>query len=253
MDWAFLQEVFWALLQGLWVTVVLLVTSMVIGNLLAVPVAIARVSANPLLRVPAYTYILFMRGTPLLVQMFMIYYGLGQFEFVRSSILWPVLREPLWCGIIALSINTAAYSGEILRGAIQKVPKGLNEGAAALGLTYSQTMRTVTLPIAIRYCLPSLSNETILLLKATAITFTITMEDIMGKANIICSQTFRTYEPLLMAALFYLILTFILVRLFRWFEERMGDRIGLGEDKDDDAEKEDAKGLPTELGGIMRR
>ena len=220
------QRIVTNLLDGLVLTVMLVSVSMVAGNLLAVPIALARTSKNPVLWMPAYAYILFMRGTPLIVQMFMIYYGLAQFREVRQSFIWPILREPEYCAVIALSMNTAGYSAEILRGAIQNVPRGLREGGFSMGLTRAQVMRFITLPLAIRACLPSLANETVLLLKASAIVFTITVTDIMGEANIIRSQTFRTYEPLLAAAVLYLALTFLIVKGFGWIERRLNkDRL----------------------------
>lgn len=221
MDMDFVLRIIGNLLDGLVMTVIVVVASMVLGNLLAVPVAVARVSPSPVLWMPAYVYILFMRGTPLIVQMYMIYYGLGQFPELRKSILWPVLRDPVWCAIISLSLNTAAYSGEILRGSIQAVPKGHVEAAKALGLRDRLVFFLVVLPTAIRQSLPALANETVLLLKASAIVFTITIRDIMGEANIIRSQTFRIYEPLLTAAFLYLILTFVIVQGFSFAERRL--------------------------------
>ncbi len=221
MDLDFAQRIVGDLLNGLVMTVIIVTASMVLGNLLAVPVAMARVSPSPVLWMPAYVYILFMRGTPLIVQMYLIYYGLGQFPGLRKSFLWPVLRDPVWCAIISLSLNTAAYSGEILRGSIQAVPKGQVEAAKALGLRDRLVFFLVVLPTAIRQSLPALANETVLLLKASAIVFTITVRDIMGEANIIRSQTFRVYEPLVTAALLYLMLTFIIVQGFAFAERRL--------------------------------
>lgn len=252
MDWAFAYEAFFDILQGLPITIFLVISSMIVGNLLAIPVAVARVGNGVLMhpgpvtrrlvvifvQVPAYLFILVMRGTPLIVQMFLIYYGLSQFEAVRESIFWPILKEPIWCAVIALSINTAAYSGEILRGALQNVPQGLVEGSRTLGLSAMQTLATISLPIAFRYCLPALSNETVLLLKASAISFTITVQDVMGRADVIRAQSYKTYEPLLTAAIFYLVLTFILVRGFRWLEARLGQHVQPQEEKT-------AAGVPT--------
>lgn len=221
MDLEFTQRIVGNLLDGLVMTIIVVVASMIAGNILAVPVALARVSQTPVLKVPAYLYILFMRGTPLIVQMYMIYYGLGQFPAVRSSILWPILRDPLWCAIISLSLNTAAYSGEVLRGSIEAVPRGMVEAGKALGLRDRLVLLLVVLPTAIRQSLPALANETVLLLKASAIVFTITVRDIMGEANIIRAQTFRIYEPLVTAALLYLILTFLIVQGFAFAERRL--------------------------------
>jgi His/Glu/Gln/Arg/opine family amino acid ABC transporter permease subunit len=220
MDLPFLQRVAVALFDGFWVTLFLLVTSGIAGNAVAVLVALARASQRPWLKAPAAAFILVIRGTPLIVQMFLIYYGLGQFREVRSSFLWPILREPMWCAFLALTISTAAYSGEVFRGAIQQVPAGQIEAGRSLGLSKWQIRLFIVLPLAFRQVIPVLANETVLLLKASAIVFTITVQDIMGAANIIRAQTFRVYEPLLSAALLYLLLTFAIRRLFAFIERR---------------------------------
>jgi His/Glu/Gln/Arg/opine family amino acid ABC transporter permease subunit len=221
IDLAFTQTIVGRLLDGLLLTIPIVLVAAVAGNLLALPLALARTSRNPLLRVPAYVYILFMRGTPLIVQMFMIYYGLAQFREVRTSVLWPVLRDPVWCAMISLTLNTAAYSAEVLRGAIQSVPKGLVEAGRSMGLSRWLVFRFVILPTALRQSIPAFANETVLLLKASAIVFTITVRDVMGEANIVRAQTFRTYEPLLAAAVLYLALTFAIVRGFALVERRL--------------------------------
>ncbi|WP_064742193.1 ABC transporter permease [Inquilinus limosus] len=221
MDLDFVQRILGSLFDGVLVTIFLVTASMVCGNALAVPVALARVSRRWWLKAPAFLFILFIRGTPLIVQMFMIYYGLAQFPAVRHSVLWPILREPMWCAVISLSISTAAYSGEVLRGAIQAVPRGEVEAARSVGMPPGLMLRRIVLPIALRQSLPAFANETVLLLKASAIVFTITVRDLMGEANIIRAQTFRTYEPLITAALMYLVLTWIIVRGFAWLEARL--------------------------------
>jgi len=217
---AFLLRLATALFDGFWVTLFLLVTSGIAGNLAAIGVALARTSSRVWASAPATAFILVIRGTPLIVQMFLIYYGLGQFRAVRSSIVWPILRDPTWCAFLALSISTAAYSGEVIRGAIQQVPAGQVQAGQALGLTRWQVRRLVVLPLALRQVVPVLANETVLLLKASAIVFTITVKDIMGEANIIRAQTFRVYEPLIAAAILYLALTFAIRRLFAILEAR---------------------------------
>ncbi len=221
MDLEFAARIFGRLVDGLWMTIFIVIASMILGNLLAIPVALARVSERWWLRYPAAAYILFIRGTPLIVQMFMIYYGLGQFPAVRQSFLWPLLRDALVCAVLALSLNTAGYSGEVLRGAITAVPKGLKEAGTALGMTRAKVMFLITLPLAFRQSLPTFANESVLLLKASAIVFTITIRDIMGEAVIIRSQTFRTLEPLISAALLYLVLTFLIVQGFSLLERRL--------------------------------
>lgn len=221
MDMAFYTRLATALFDGLWITLFLLVTSGIAGNTAAVGVALARTSERWWLRLPAIGFIEVIRGTPLIVQMFLIYYGLSQFREVRASFLWPILRDPVWCAFIALSISTAAYSGEVLRGAIQEVPRGMKEAGKSVGLGKWQIRWTITLPLAFRQSLPVLANETVLLLKASAIVLTITVRDIMGEANIIRAQTFRVYEPLIAAAVLYLLLTFIIRRGFALLETRM--------------------------------
>ena len=145
---------------------------------------------------------------------------------IHHSFLWPYLREGFWYGVVALSLNTAGYTGEILRGAILAVPHGEIEAARAFGMSKWLVLRRVTLPRAYRICLPTLVGETILLLKSTPLVYTITVLDMMGVANFIRVQTFRVYEPLLAAALIYVFLTFVLTRFFRWLEARLNrDRV----------------------------
>ncbi|TXH35773.1 MAG: ABC transporter permease [Rhodospirillaceae bacterium] len=212
------------LLQAIPVTLGLTVVSCVVGNLMAVPIAMARISPNPFLWMPSYLYILLMRGTPLLVQIYLIYYGLGQIlpgTWVRHSFLWPYLRDGFWYAIVALSLNTAGYTGEILRGAIQAVPHGEIEAGKAFGMSPWLVLRRITLPRAIRICLPTMSTETILLLKSTSLAATITVMDVLGTARWIQKQTFRIYEPLIAAGLIYVTLVFILTRLLNWLERSL--------------------------------
>lgn len=218
MDFAFIWSILPRLLDGVVVTLTLLALSVVCGLTLAFPIALARLSANPLLWVPAYGYIFFFRGSPLLVQLFLIYYGLGQFEAVRLSIWWPILREAYWCAAIACALNTAGYTAEILRGAIQAVPRGEIEAGRACGMSRLLIFRRIILPKAIRLALPAYQNEVIFLLKGTALVFTITVVDLMGAANLVRARTFRVYEPLLAAGAIYLAITFVLTRLFAWAE-----------------------------------
>lgn len=206
------------------VTLVLTGISCVVGNLLAVPIAVARVSSNFFLWTPAYLYILLMRGTPLLVQIYLIYYGLGQIlpdTWVRHSFLWPYLRDGFWYAIFAFSINTAGYTAEILRGAIQAVPYGETEAGKAFGMSGWLIFWRITLPRAIRICLPTMSTETVLLLKSTSLAATITVMDVMGTARWLQKQSFRTYEPLIAAGIVYVALVFILSRFLSWLERRL--------------------------------
>jgi polar amino acid transport system permease protein/octopine/nopaline transport system permease protein len=219
-----LQDVLPKLIAAIPLSLFLLVTSGVIGNILAVPVAVARLSPNPLLWVPAYCFILLMRGTPLLIQIYLIYYGLGQVfgdmtlfgkPLMRAV---PFLREAIYYAVFALAINTAGYSGEILRGAILAVPHGEIEAGRAFGMSRWLIFRRITLPRAIRICLPAMSTETILLLKATSLASTITVYEVLGMAQFIRQQTFRVYETLIGAAIVYIVLVFILTRILNALE-----------------------------------
>jgi octopine/nopaline transport system permease protein len=219
----FLIDLFPKLLLGAKTSIILMVISCVIGNLLAVPVALARISRNPLLWVPSYVFILLMRGTPILVQIFILYYGvgyiLGQTPSVRTSFLWPYLRDAFWYAVVALSINTAGYSGEILRGAMLAVPHGEVEAGRAFGMSKGLILRRVILPRAIRISLPTFSGETILLLKATAVVSTITVTELLRVTGEAYATSFRFDECYLSAAIIYIILSFILTRGF-YFAER---------------------------------
>ncbi len=205
-------------------TFFLLIVSGVFGNLLAIPVALARVSRNPILWMPSYVFILLMRGTPLLVQIYLIYYGLGQVfgemrlfgkPMMRAL---PFLRDAIYYAIFALTLNTAGYTGEILRGAILAVPHGEVEAGKAFGMPGWMIFYRITLPRAIRICLPTMSTEVILLLKATALASTITIYEVLGMAQFIRQQSFRTYETLIGAGLVYIVLVFILTRILNWLE-----------------------------------
>lgn len=209
------------LLEGIGLTLQLLIISSFFGLVLAVLLLLMRMSGRWLLVVPAFLYVYVFRGTPILVQIFVIYYGLPQFEFIRDSVLWPLLREPFGCTVIALSLNAGAYVSEILRGGILGVDKGLHEAGAALGLSPSQRFIYVTSPIAIRLAIPAYSNDFISMLKATALASTVTLLDITGVARTIVAETFAPYEIFLSAAIIYLALTWLFQRGFGLLEHRM--------------------------------
>ena len=226
----FFLSLFPLVVAGIWMTIKLLVVSAIVGNVLALPIALARVSHNPLLWIPSYLYILVMRGTPLLVQMYLIYYGFGSLfpdiPGLRDSFLWPYLRDGFFYVALALSLNVAGYSGEILRGAIQAVPHGEVEACKAFGMSRWLQLRRVILPRAIRISLPTFSGEMILLLKATALASTVAVPEVLGMIQKIRADTLRTYEPLLAAAVVYIVLTFILTRCFNFLERRLNkDRL----------------------------
>jgi octopine/nopaline transport system permease protein len=215
-----MPKLIWAIPLSILLTLV----SGVIGNLLAVPVAVARLSPNPLLWTPAYTFILLMRGTPLLIQIYLIYYGLGQvFGDItiggeRLMQILPFLKDGIWYAIFALSINTAGYTGEILRGAIAAVPHGEIEAGRAFGMSKWLIFRRVTMPRAIRICLPAMSTETVLLLKATSLASLVTVYEVLGTGRYIIQQTLRYYEPLVGAAIIYILMVFLLTRILNWLE-----------------------------------
>tara|TARA_B100001250_G_C19719160_1_gene753012 strand:+ start:605 stop:1294 length:690 start_codon:yes stop_codon:yes gene_type:complete len=209
-DFSLILESVPRMFTGIGLTLQLLVLATILGTILAVIIALMRISNIPLLNWPAIVYIYIFRGTPMLVQIFVIYYGLSQFQTIRDSFLWIALREPFWCAIIAFSLNAGAYTAEILRGAIQGVDKGLLKASTALGLSKSQSFVHITTPIAIRLALPAFGNETISLLKSTALASIITMFDITGVARTIMAETFAPYEVFISAAIVYLFIAWFI-------------------------------------------
>lgn len=206
---------------GIPMTLLLVGASLAVGIVLAVGTALARLSINPLLSQPARFYVFVFRGTPLLVQIFLIYYGLGQFETVRDSILWPVLRQPVWCAVLALALNTGAYTAEIVRGGIQSVPWGQIEAARAAGMSRLLLYRRIVAPIAIRQALPAYGNEVILMVKASSLASTVTILEVTGIARAIISRTFAPVEIFIVAGAIYLAINFLVARAIRQAEWRL--------------------------------
>lgn len=197
----------WRLIQGLGTTVEMVGIALAIGGVLAVPLALARLSRVAPLRGFAVSYIFFFRGTPLLAQIFLIYYGSGQFRpFFEQAGLWPIFREAYWCTLIAFSLNTAAYTAEILRGGIQAIPPGEIEAARALGMGRMLMLRRIILPGAYRIALPAYGNEIILMIKGSAIAMVVTILDLMGQTKLAYARSF-SFEIYLYAAAIYLALT----------------------------------------------
>ena len=221
LEWGVMLESLPRLLQGTLLTLELVALALVAGGLLSVPLALMRVSANPLLRTLPLAYTFFFRGTPLLVQLFLFYYGLAQFEVVRESIFWPIVREAYWSALIVFTLNTGAYTTEILRGAIQAVPHGEVEAARAMGMSGGTLYRRIVLPRAYRIALPAYGNEIILMLKASALASTITLLDLTGMARTVIAKTYLPVEIFLVAGAIYLALTFLLVNGFRLLERRV--------------------------------
>ena len=206
-------------LNGLLVTIQLVVIALVSGFGLAVPLALMAVSKNSYLRYPAKSYIYFFRGTPLLVQMFLLYYGMGQFEAIRESVLWILFKEAYWSAIIAFALNTAGYTAEILRGAIEQTPFGEIEAANASGMSKSTLYRRIILPGSFRRALPAYGNEVIFMLHGSALAGVITIVDLFGAAKIVNSRYFVPFESFITAGFFYLCCTFCIIWFFKWVEK----------------------------------
>ncbi|ESY51640.1 MULTISPECIES: ABC transporter permease [unclassified Mesorhizobium] len=210
-----------AYLQGLGTTLALVAISMVLGALFSLPVTYARMSTNRYLSVLAYCYVYFFRGTPLLVQVYLVYYGLGSFRVQLESVgLWWFFRDAFNCGVFAFALNTAAYQAEILRGAIESVPRGQWEGAASLGLHKLQTLRKVILPQAFIVALRPYGNELVLMIKASAIVAIITVYDLMGNAKLAYAKSFD-FQAYVWVAIVYLVMVEILRHGVEWIERRI--------------------------------
>ncbi|RYH68049.1 MAG: ABC transporter permease subunit [Alcaligenaceae bacterium] len=210
-----------ALLSGARLTLVLTFLVVILGAALALPVALCKNSRWLALRAAADAYILFFRGTPALVQLFLLYYGAGQFEFVRNSAAWPLLRDPFWCVVIALGLNSASYAGKTLASALESVPKGLREAAFMLGLSRARRFWQVDLPLALRTALPALGNDVILTCKATALASTVTLLEITGTARLLTSETYAPYEVFFGAGLVYLAINYSLMAGLRRLEQAL--------------------------------
>lgn len=221
LDFNLMLEVMPKLWQGVGTTGRLSCLILLLAFVLAIPISFARNSNKLFLSLPANAYILFFRGTPALVQVFLVYYGLSQFSWVRTSLAWTVLRDPFWCLIIALGMNGAAYSAELFAGAMRNVSRGVVEAARALGLTWYATVRTVIFPIALRSALPAYSNEIILTIKATSLASTITILDLTGMARLEVARTYAPYEVFLTAAAIYVAITTLLTKLLKQLEQRV--------------------------------
>ena len=221
LDIALIAENFDRFLYGVWVTLNLTFLSLLLGGLLAIPMAIARASRHRVLNPMVWSYTYVLRGTPLLVQTYLIYYGLGQFETVRQSWLWdPILSSAWWCALIAFTLNTAAYTTELLRGAIVDTPTGEVEAAIATGHSYRSRMRRIILPSAFRRAIPASSNEVIFMLHGSVVASTITLQDILGVGRWLNGRYYLAYEGFITAALLYFLIVFAITRVFRWIERR---------------------------------
>ncbi|MBA4242996.1 ABC transporter permease [Ectopseudomonas hydrolytica] len=206
--------------SGVLVTLKILLISLAAGLSLALPLALMRVSKSPLVNFPAWLYTYVIRGTPMLVQLFLIYYGLAQFDVIRDSFMWPYFSSATFCACLAFAINTSAYTAEILAGSLKATPHGEIEAAKAMGMSRAKLYRRILLPSALRRALPQYSNEVIMMLHTTSLASIVTLIDITGAARTVSSQYYMPFEAFITAGLFYLVLTFILVRLFKLAERR---------------------------------
>lgn len=208
------------LMSGLLITLILMIASVSAGLMLAILMTMASYSDKMLIRKIIEVIVFFIRGTPLLVQIFLIYYGMGQFAWIRDSYLWFLFREPMACAIIALSLNSACYTTVLLQGAIQSVPKNEIAATQAIGMKKWLAFRRIIFPRAFRIAVPAYSNEVIMILKGTSLASTITLLDIMGMTQKLIGETYQTVEFYLIAAGIYLILNGIISSIFvmlqRW-------------------------------------
>jgi len=222
MDFSIILENIGIYFEGLRTTLILVSASLLLGLMIAIPLAVLRTSKNYVIQAPIRAFVYFFRGTPLLVQMFIIYYGFGQFEAIKASFVWYFFKEAWFCALFAFTLNTAAYTTEIIRGAIEATPHGEIEAARAAGMSRLLMLRRIVLPSAFRRALPQYGNEIIFMLHGSSLASVITIVDITGAARIINSRFYSPYEAFLTAAVFYMALTFTIVFLlkkleFRWF------------------------------------
>ena len=226
IDFGFFLDIIPQLLSGVPLTLQLAGTAILLGFVLALALALVLQGSNPLIVWPVRSFVALFRGTPLLVQIFLIYYGLGQFRpSLQAMGLWWLFREPYWCAIFALSLNTAAYASEILRGGLQAVPHQQVEAARASGMWGLLLYRRIIFPIALRQALPAYASEIILMVKATSLASVITMLEVTGLAAKLISQSYRAVEVFIVAGLIYLVLNFAITRLVAFVEWRLSPHL----------------------------
>ncbi len=226
IDWLNQNEIFTPRTLGMYwdgtvTTIQLVFLSLLLGLMIALPLGILRTSRNPWINKPIWAYVYFFRGTPLLIQLYMIYYGVTLIDVIQDSIFWPLVKDPFFPCLLAFTLNTAAYTTEIIRGAVEQTPKGEIEAARAYGMSYWQTLRRIILPSALRRALPAYSNEVIFMLHGSAIASVVTIVDITGAARDVYSQFYAPFEAFLFAAAIYLCLTFGILWVFRKVEYRI--------------------------------
>ncbi len=220
MDFNLMITSFPKLLEATIITLQLLSVSLFFGLIVGLLFAILRLNKNIFVNKFAYGYSYIFRGTPLLVQIFIIYFGLGQIEYLRSTILWIILKEPYWCAIIAFTLNTGAYTSEILRSAFQTIKPGIVEAGKSLGISNKIIFFKIQIPIAIKQSLPAYGNEIILMMKGTSLASTVTLMDLTGVAKYIISTTFKPIEVFIVAGGIYLFMTFTVHNLIKFLERK---------------------------------
>ena len=231
LNWTWLENPKYQnlMVTGIWNTIWILVVTMVLGMLLAIPIGFAQAVGPWYLARPAQVFCTIIRGTPLLLQLWLLYYGLGSLfpsiPWIRQSDLWPILRQAWPYAVLALTLSVAGYEGEVMRGAFKGVPHGQLEAARAMGMPRLTIFRRIWLPQAIQRVLPTIGGETVLQMKSTPLVATITVIDIYSVAGRVRQDTFIIYEPLLLLAVVYLCIAGIIVALFKWFESRLPTRV----------------------------
>ncbi len=230
MRWDWLPNYYGDLLSGVWITLAILFSTCILGILMAIPLGLFQVTGPKPLALLSKAFCTLIRGTPLLLQLWLLYYGLGslfpQITGIRDSLLWPYLREAWPYGVLALTMSFAGYEGEVMRGAFAGVPHGELEAARAYGMSRWTALRRIWLPRAIHRALPTLTGEVVLQLKSTPLVATITVVDVYAVISKIRQETYIVYEPMLLLALIYLCLTGILVTAFRYLENMVPTREG---------------------------
>ena len=220
MDLSLMASSLPKLLSAAVITLKLLSASLIIGLFIGLLFAILRLSKNSIINRFAYAYSYVFRGTPLLVQIFIIYYGLGNVEYFRSTFLWVIFKEPYWCAIIAFALNTGAYTSEILRSAFQTIKPGIIEAGKSLGISNKIIFYKIQIPVAVRQSLPAYGNEIILMMKGTSLASTVTLMDITGVAKHIVSTTYKPHEIFITAGGIYLFMTFLIHNLIKYLEKK---------------------------------
>jgi arginine/ornithine transport system permease protein len=220
IDWVLIAESLPAYWRGLQVSLLLMLICVSASFVLSVPLAIARVSPNPWLSKPVFLYAYVMRGTPLLVQLYMIYFGLAQFEWMRESAAWPLFRNAWFCAWLAFALNSTAYTTEILAGALRQTPNGELEAARSLGMSTAKIYRRILLPSAIRRALPQYGNELVMVMHATSIASAVTIVELTRTARDVYYNNLAPLEAFGLVAVFYFAITFILVGIVKLLERR---------------------------------